>query len=119
MLTIDRNHYRHIQDLDTQRPRYSPTPKASKGCGRYYGLYLQDEASSVCIDKYGLEKGHSMWENSIGAGKNGGAMFAMSQTITDEKYKMCNDLGIYIKDYFERSYLSIWKEWMDKGFGKN
>ncbi len=115
--SIDRNHYRHIQDLDVARPRYSPTPKASKGCGRSFGLYLQDEASDVMIDKYGLEKGHELWKKSIDAGPRGGAMFAMSQTVTDEKKKMCDDLNIHIS-YFDRSYLSVWKEWTDKGFGK-
>ncbi len=116
-MTIDRNHYRNVKDLDEVRPRYAPTPKAPKGCGRAFGLYLQDQASHVMCDKYGLEKGHELWENSIGAGKNGGAMFAMSQEVTDQKYQMCCDLGIFPIPYFERSYLSIWKEWAPK-FGK-
>jgi len=116
-MTIDRNHYRNIKDLDIVRPRYSPTPKAPKGCGRAFGLYLQDEASSIMVDKYGLEKGHAMWENSIGGGPRGGAMFAMSQTVTDEKEQMCRDLRIDI-GYFDRSYLSLWQEWIKAGFGK-
>lgn len=116
-MTIDRNHYRNVKDLDAVRPRYSPTPKAPKGCGRQFGLYLQDEASHVMVDKYGLTKGHELWENSIGAGPRGGAMFAMSQTVTDEKYKMCQDLGIRLNDYFERSYLDIWTQWRKAGFG--
>lgn len=117
-MTIDRNHYRNIQDLDIVRPRYSPTPKASKGCGRAFGLYLQDQASDVMIDKYGLLKGHELWEKSIGSGPRGGAMFAMSQQVTDEKYKMCQDLGLRLNDYFDQSYLNVWNQWIAGGFGK-
>lgn len=95
-LSIDRNHYKHIKDLDTVRPRYSPTPKAPKGCGRAFGLYLQDQASHVMCDKYGLEKGHAMWENSIGGGPRGGAMFAMSQT---ENSFSVDDLSLAIVSY--------------------
>lgn len=114
----NRNHYREVKDLDVVRPRYSPTPKASKGIGRRFGLYLQDQASHVCVDKYGYAKGIKLWEKSIGAGPRGGAMFAMSQQVTDEKAKMCDDLGIQLNGYFEYSYMNIWNRWIDAGFGK-
>eukprot|EP01124_Arcella_intermedia_P029661 TRINITY_DN6333_c0_g1_i1.p1 TRINITY_DN6333_c0_g1~~TRINITY_DN6333_c0_g1_i1.p1 ORF type:complete len:123 (-),score=23.06 TRINITY_DN6333_c0_g1_i1:13-381(-) len=104
---------RKMSDIDEPRPRYAPTPKAPKGCGREYGLYLADLNEDVMIDKYGSEKGSNMYLSSIGQGKNGNAIYGIAQTITDEKFQMCKDLGIELDHYFERSYLSLWKEWKE------
>lgn len=113
-----RKQYSNVKDLDKARPRYFPTPKAPKGRGREFGLYLQDLASDVMIDKYGLENGYKMWDNSIGQGKNGRAMFAMAQKVTDEKSQMINDLKLPMRDYFEKSYLEIWLMWKPMHGGK-
>lgn len=112
----DRAHYSHIKDLDEPRPVMRPKPDGARyrtrsAGAQAFGLYLQDEASDVLIDKYGLEKGKAAWAGSIGAGSNGGAMFAAAAAIANEKLAMMDDLGISLRDYFERSYFDIWKEW--------
>lgn len=107
-----------IKDIDEVRPRMAPAPKpegmmASQGT-KYFDLYLQDEAAAVCIDKYGYEKGIKNWEWMID--QSSGVMFAATAKIANEKYKMLKDLGIfdkYGKNYFERSYFDIWKEWKE------
>lgn len=107
-----------IKDVDEVRPRMAPAPKtdgmmASQG-SKYFDLYLQDEASYVCVDKYGYTKGIANWEWMIN--QSSGAMFAATAKIANEKYKMLKDLGEldgYGKDYFKRSYFDIWKEWKE------
>ena len=114
----DKDHYKHIKDLDEPRPRYVPTPKtdgmmASQG-SKYFDLYLQDQASDVFIDKYGYTKGLENWNYVLN--HSGGAMFAASSKIANEKLQMLRDLGIeqeFGRDYFKESYLKIWKEWKD------
>ena len=120
----DRKHYAGVKDLDVERPRMAPAPKtdglnASRGSS-YFDLYLQDEASHVMIDKYGLERGKNNWEGTIDQG--GGVMFAASAKIANEKYKMLTDLdelSDYGHDYFKESYFSIWKRWKKKTTGKD
>jgi hypothetical protein len=107
-----------IKDVDEVRPRMAPAPKtdgmmASQG-SKYFDLYLQDEASYVCVDKYGYVKGIANWEWMIN--QSSGAMFAATAKIANEKYKMLRDLGLledYGKDYFKRSYYDLWKEWRE------
>lgn len=111
-LDYERKHLSFVKDMNEERKQYRPTIKAPKGCGRAFGLYLQDEASGVYVDKYGLEKGIKAWMGAIDFG--GGAMFAGSQKITDEKYAMLQELGQTSRQYWDRSYLSIWKEWKEK-----
>lgn len=120
----DKDRYaKKIKDIDEVRPRMAPAPKtdgmmASQGT-KYFELYLQDEASDVCVDKYGYTKGIANWEWMIG--QSSGVMFAATAKIANEKYKMLKDLGLletYGKDggeknYFERSYFDIWKEWKE------
>ncbi len=112
----EKDHYRGVKDLDEPRVRYYPTPgeasyTKSRGA-QYFGLYLQDEASHVIIDKYGYEKGIKMWEATL---DRGGAMFSVSAKIANEKMRMLQDLGLlssYGTDYFKRSYWDIWNEWV-------
>jgi hypothetical protein len=119
----DRSHYSHIKDLDEPRPRMVPAPKPEfsiKSAGaKHWDLYLQDQASDVIIDKYGLERGLKNWDYLIG---QGGAMFAASAQIASEKMQMLKDLGELdsygTDDYFKRSYFDIWKEWKAMKTGK-
>jgi hypothetical protein len=120
----DKERYaRIVKDIDDVRPRMAPAPKtdgmmASQG-SKFFELYLQDEASYVCVDKYGYDKGIKNWEWMLN--QSSGAMFAATAKIANEKYKMLKDLGIldsYGKDggernYFERSYFDLWKEWKE------
>jgi hypothetical protein len=119
----DRSHYSHVKDLDEPRPRMAPAPKPEfsiKSAGaKHWDLYLQDQASDVIIDKYGLERGLKNWEYLIG---QGGAMFSASAQIASEKMQMLKDLGELdaygTDDYFKRSYFDIWKEWKAMKTGK-
>ena len=115
----DKDHYKHVKDMDEPRPRYVPTPKpdgsmmASEG-QKYFDLYLQDQASDVFIDKYGYDRGIDTWEYSMNGSR--GAMFAMSAKVCNEKLQMLKDLGMlqdYGRDYFKRSYFDIWKTWKE------
>jgi len=115
----DKDRYaKKIKDIEEVRPRMAPAPKtdgmmASQG-SKYFDLYLQDEASDVCVDKYGYVKGIANWEWMIG--QSSGVMFAATAKIANEKYKMLKDLGLleeYGKDYFKRSYFDLWKEWKE------
>lgn len=115
----DKDHYKHIKDIDEPRPRYVPTPKpsasmmASEG-SKYFNLYLQDQASDVFIDKYGYDRGLQNWNYMLD--QSSGAMFAASSKIANEKLQMLRDLDIlqeYGKDYFKESYFKLWKEWKE------
>ena len=111
--------YSHIKDLDEVRPRFSPGVDVSGLSSKSFavkecGLYIQDDASSVMIDKYGFEKGYKAWENSL---DYGGAMYQIGSKIANEKWVMCEKLGLtkkLINDYFFRSYFDIWKQWNNK-----
>lgn len=108
-----------IKDVDEVRPRMAPAPKpigmmASEG-SKYFDLYLQDEASYVCVDKYGFTKGIANWEWMIG--QSSGVMFAATAKIANEKLQMLKDLDLlkdYGKDYYKRSYFDLWKEWKEQ-----
>jgi len=122
LLESDKNHYKHVKDMDEARPRMAPAPKTegmttTTGSG-YWDLYLQDQASDVMIDKYGYERGIANWEYTL---DQGGAMFQSAAKIANEKYVMLRDLGKlndYGRDYFKRSYFDIWKEWKEFKTGK-
>lgn len=76
------------------------------------GLYIQDQMNDMLIDKYGTERGNKMFDGILDA--KGGAFFALGDKIAREKSTMQNELGIHgTGDYFEFSYFSLWKAWMD------
>lgn len=109
---------RVVKDLDEVRPRMAPAPKPegmmASQATKYFDLYLQDQASYVTCDKYGYAKGIANWEWMID--QSGGAMFAATAKIANEKLQMLKDLGElekYGKDYFARSYFDIWKDWKE------
>ena len=111
-----KSEFKHVKDIDEVRPRLVPTAKpehmlASEGA-KFFELYIQDEASDIFVDKYGYPRGVSNWEYTIDQG--GGVMFAAAAKIANEKLQMIRDLNIekeFDKGYFERSYLSVWKDW--------
>ena len=115
----EKKYYSNIKDIDVPRKRYSMVPKVI-GSGssdvKRWDLYIQDEASQIMIDKYGFEKGYKMWENSI---NYGGAMYQLASKIVSEKTQMISDLKLRLQDYFERSYLDIWREWIVLKGGKD
>jgi|GEM_PF-4641598 len=112
----EKSHYKGIKDLDVQRPMLKPKPNvegySTSKYKAYWDLYIQDEASNIMIDKYGFTKGYKMWQNSI---DYGGAMYQIASNIANEKLKMLFDLKLPIpKDYFDRSYFDVWKQWSGK-----
>lgn len=114
ILESDETHYRHVKDLKDVRPRFVPTPKPkdmnTNTAVRYFGLYVQDQASDIMVDKYGLNKGLEAWNYFLKQSNN--AMFSAASKVANEKLQMIRDLGLkYGNDYFKRSYLDIWKEW--------
>ncbi len=109
-----------IKDQDIPRPNRMANP----GTGRYdkgssvvkrYGLYLQDEARDIFVDKYGIPKGEQYWEDIIN-GRFPNAMFTVASQIVAEKQNLIDILKKpQPKDYWQYSYIELWNEWMSKG----
>ena len=105
-----------IKDLNIERPSRMTRPDISgmtKSATAYWrALYIQDEAESILQDKYGKERGTKTFQGLIDSYRGGSFYQAVTQVVM-EKYKMYQELGIRpTGDYFDRSYFSLWKEWM-------
>ncbi len=105
-----------IKDLNIERPSRMVRPNIigmTKSATAYWrDLYIQDEAEGILQDKYGKERGTKTFQGLIDSYRGGSFYQAVTQVVI-EKYKMYNELGIRPEgDYFNRSYFSLWKEWM-------
>ncbi len=105
-----------IKDLDQERPTRMARPDIigmTKSATAYWrNLYIQDEAEDILQDKYGKERGTRVFQGLIDSYRGGSFYQAVTQVVM-EKYKMYQELGIRpTNDYFDRSYFSLWKEWM-------
>lgn len=87
----------------------------SRAGGYQGGLYIQDEMSSMLIDKYGKERGERNFEGILNAPRSG-AFFQYGTQIASEKAWLLSTLGIKYDagDYFQYSYYDLWKEWMKR-----
>lgn len=107
-----------LDDIDETRPNRMKRPGQSNndwsGRGGERGMvYIQDEAEEVMQDKYGRERGHKLWMGSINAPQRG-AMFKMADDVMKEKSWLYDQLNITPRTYWDVSYYSLWKAWMDK-----
>jgi hypothetical protein len=111
-----------LDDIDETRPNRMKKPPTDPGTSSFAGrggveglVYIQDEAESVMQDKYGGQRGTRLWQSSIGEGARGGAMFAMANEVMKEKEYLLDIIGSGIgRNYFDISYYSLWKAWMNK-----
>lgn len=107
-----------LDDIDERRPNKMKRPGmmrhdfAGRGGQRGY-VYIQDEAEEVMQDKYGRERGTKLWQASINASQRG-AMFKMADDVMKEKQWLIHEMNVYPRTYWDVSYYSLWKAWMDK-----
>lgn len=77
---------------------------------KYYDRYIQDEAESIFIDKYGQERGHKMWEGII---YKGNAMWTACDEILGELRTMqeINSYFINMHPEFDSNAKNVvWQE---------
>lgn len=107
-----------LDDIDERRPNRMKRPGmmrhdfAGRGGQRGY-VYIQDEAEEVMQDKYGRERGTKLWRASINASQSG-AMFKMADDVMKEKAWLMHEMNVYPSEYWDVSYYSLWKAWMNK-----
>lgn len=107
-----------LDDIDERRPNRMKRPGmmrhdfAGRGGQRGY-VYIQDEAEKVMQDKYGRERGTKLWQASINASQSG-AMFKMADDVMKEKAWLMHEMNVYPSEYWDVSYYSLWKAWMNK-----
>lgn len=107
-----------LDDIDERRPNRMKRPGmmrhdfAGRGGQRGY-VYIQDEAEEVMQDKYGRERGTKLWNASINASQRG-AMFKMADDVMKEKTWLMHEMNVYPSEYWDVSYYSLWKAWMNK-----
>lgn len=118
--STDTTYAKGLSDSDEMRPARMKSPSSEYSHDfplhgkNSRGLYIQDDLNDMLIDKYGKERGDAMFKGILEAPRHG-AFFQLGDKLAREKSKMMHDLGVHGNgDYFQYSYFSLWKAWMDK-----